>query len=735
MIKVSEKTLLKRNHKVVDPIFEKLLKQLNGYCTAKDEELIKKAYDFGMKAHLHQRRESGKPYFTHCLEVARILADLRMDLPTILAGLLHDVVEDTGISVDELKEEFGESVALLVDGVTKISGLKFQSKEARQAETFRKMLLSMAMDIRVIIIKFADRLHNMRTLYHIKKEEKRKRIAKETLDVYVPLAHRLGIASIKGDLEDLALKYLEPAVYKDIAKKIELTGEERNAYIQMITKPIDKELKKNKIKAQISGRPKTFYSIYNKMVRRNRPFDEIYDIMAIRIIVDKIEECYYALGIVHSKYMPVYDRFKDYIAMPKINGYQSLHTTVIGPDGKMVEIQIRTNEMHRMAEEGIAAHWKYKEGVRHKDNRFEQHLAWVKELLERQMQEDDPVDFMEHLKINLYQDEVFVFTPAGDLIKLAVGSTPVDFAYAVHTNIGNHCIAAKVNGKLVPLRTELKSGQQVEIITSRNQKPSQDWLSFVKTSKARHWVKKILREEQAAQMLEIGKEILTKFLKKYKLNTDSPQFLELIQKLGYSSVESIEAALGRGELVIEQIAKIMFPEKTELIEAKDSFFVKFLKRARSKGGVRVQGMNNILLHFAKCCQPVPGDRIIGYLSRGKGVTIHRTDCKNMLKLYEEPERIIEVEWDIEEEQKFQVHLSVLGEDRKSLLRDITLGISKEDINIITVHFQKEDIYARGDLNIEIKDLQHLTKLINQLRKIPGILSVERVESVAEAPTP
>ncbi|HID40290.1 MAG TPA: bifunctional (p)ppGpp synthetase/guanosine-3',5'-bis(diphosphate) 3'-pyrophosphohydrolase [Calditrichaeota bacterium] len=401
----------------------------------------------------------------------------------------------------------------------------------------------------------------------------------------------------------------------------------------------------------------------------------------------------------------------------------------------MVEIQIRTNEMHRMAEEGIAAHWKYKEGVRHKDNRFEQHLAWVKELLERQMQEDDPVDFMEHLKINLYQDEVFVFTPAGDLIKLAVGSTPVDFAYAVHTNIGNHCIAAKVNGKLVPLRTELKSGQQVEIITSRNQKPSQDWLSFVKTSKARHWVKKILREEQAAQMLEIGKEILTKFLKKYKLNTDSPQFLELIQKLGYSSVESIEAALGRGELVIEQIAKIMFPEKTELIEAKDSFFVKFLKRARSKGGVRVQGMNNILLHFAKCCQPVPGDRIIGYLSRGKGVTIHRTDCKNMLKLYEEPERIIEVEWDIEEEQKFQVHLSVLGEDRKSLLRDITLGISKEDINIITVHFQKEDIYARGDLNIEIKDLQHLTKLINQLRKIPGILSVERVESVAEAPTP
>ena len=733
MINVSEKTLLRKNHKEVDPLFEKLLTEMDGYCTANEEGLIKKAYDFGMKAHLHQRRHSGDPYFTHCVEVSRILADLRMDLPTILAGLLHDSVEDTGITIEELKEEFDETVALLVDGVTKISGLKFQSKEARQAETFRKMLLSMAMDIRVIIIKFADRLHNMRTLNHVP-AKKRPRIARETLEVYAPLAHRLGIARIKSELEDLALKYLEPDVYKDIAKKIKLTQEERDAYIHMITEPIEAELEKNQIHAQISGRPKSFFSIHNKMQRRNRPFDEIYDLLAIRIIVDKIEECYYALGIVHSKYMPVYDRFKDYIAMPKINGYQSLHTTVIGPDGKMVEIQIRTKEMHRMAEDGIAAHWKYKEGITHEEHRFEQHLAWVKELLERQMQEEDPVDFMEHLKINLYQDEIFVFTPAGDLIKLAVGSTPVDFAYAVHTNIGNHCIAAKVNGKLVPLRTELKSGQQVEIITSKNQKPSQDWLSFVKTSKARHWIKKILREEQKAQMLEIGKEILIKFLKKYKLNIDSPQFQEVVPKLGFTSVESLEAAIGRGELVVEQIAKKLFPDQEELPKAKDSFFVKFLKRARSKGGVRVQGMNNILIHFAKCCQPVPGDRIIGYLSRGKGVTIHRTDCKNMLKLYDEPERIIEVEWDIEEEQKFQVHLSVLGEDRKSLLRDITLGISKEDINIITVHFQKEDIYARGNLNIEIKDLQHLTKLINQLRKIPGILSVERVESVTESTT-
>ena len=734
MIKYSETTLLKKNHKEVDPVFQKLLTELDGYCTSNDEALIRKAYDFGMKAHLQQRRHSGEPYFLHCVEVSRILAELRMDMPTIVAGLLHDVVEDTGITMEELKDNFGETVALLVDGVTKISSLKFQIKEARQAETFRKMLLSMAMDIRVIIIKFADRLHNMRTLHHVP-AKKRPRIARETRDVYAPLAHRLGIARIKSELEDLALKYLEPDVYKDIAKKIKLSQEERDAYIHMITEPIEAELEKHQIKAQISGRPKSFFSIHNKMVRRNRPFDEIYDLLAIRIIVDKVEECYYALGIVHSKYMPVYDRFKDYIAMPKINGYQSLHTTVVGPDGRMVEIQIRTKEMHRMAEEGIAAHWKYKEGVVRAESRFEQHLAWVKELLERQMQEEDPVDFMEHLKINLYQDEVFVFTPAGDLIKLAVGSTPVDFAYAVHTNIGNHCIAAKVNGKLVPLRTELKSGQQVEIITSKNQKPSQDWLSFVKTSKARHWIKKILREEQKAQMLEIGKEVLNKFLKKVKLDIDSPQFLEALPKLGFTSVESLQAAIGHGDIAVDQIAKKLFPDQEQIPEAKDSFFVKFLKRARSKGGIRVQGMNNILIHFAKCCQPVPGDRIIGYLSRGKGVTIHRTDCKNMIKLYEEPERILEVEWDIEEKQRFQVHLSILGEDRKSLLRDITLGISKQDVNIITVHFQKEDIYARGNLNIEIQDLQHLTKLINLLRKIPGILSVERVESVDESTTP
>lgn len=731
MLKTNDQSILLKMHKQFDPQFQKLAGEIFAYNPEVDQDKLRKAYEFAMQAHLKQRRYSGDPYFEHCLNVAAILADLKMDTTTIIAGLLHDVIEDTEVTADELKEAFGENILVLVDGVTKIGGLKFMSKEARQAETFRKMLLSMAQDIRVIIIKFADRLHNMRTLEYVP-EKKRPRIAIETRDVYAPLAHRLGIARIKDELEDLAFKHLDHKAYKDIVEKIEVSNEERTKYINAITEPVQKELEKNGIKAEIHGRPKTYSSIYNKIKRRQRPFEEIYDLLAIRIIVDKIEECYYALGIVHSLYMPVYDRFKDYIAMPKINGYQSLHTTVIGPFGKMVEIQIRTNAMHQLAENGIAAHWKYKEGLK-ETTQFEKHLSWVRELLERQMTEEDAGEFMEDLKIDLFQDEVFVFSPKGDLIKLPRGSTPIDFAYAIHTNVGNQCIGAKVNGRIVALRTELKSGQQVEIITSQNQKPSQDWLSNVKTSKARHWIKKILREEQQTQTIQIGEEILTKFLKKHKLNLDSPQFIEIIPKLGFQNLESLKVSIGRGEVVIETLAKKMFPEDYSKTARKDNFFVKFLKRARSESGIRVQGVDNMLIHFAKCCQPVPGDRIIGFLTKGKGVTIHRTDCKNMLKLYEEKERIVEVEWDIEKEQKFQVQLSILGEDRKNLLKDITLCVAKQDINIINANFHVEDSYAKGSLDIEVNDLQHLTKIINSIRKISGVFSVERVESPSTMP--
>ncbi len=725
---MDDAALIKKLHQMYDHHFDELIRKISSYDSKPDKEKLRLAFDTALEAHARQRRYSGEPYFEHCVQVAHILTELRMDDTTIIASLLHDTVEDTDVTLDEIKEKFGETIAKLVDGVTKIGGLKFQSKEARQAETFRKMLLSMVKDIRVIIIKFADRLHNMRTLEHVP-EKKRGHIALETRDVYAPLAHRLGIARIKTELEDLSLKYLDPHAYKDLARKIKSTKKERESYINRVSVPIEQELEKHGIKAIISGRPKSFFSIYNKMNKRDKPFEEIYDLLAIRIIVNKVEECYYALGIVHSLYMPVYDRFKDYIAMPKINGYQSLHTTVIGPDGKMVEIQIRTHEMHHLAEDGIAAHWRYKHGIEER-SKFDDHLNWIKDLLERQIMMNDPGDFLEDLKVDLFQDEVFVFSPRGDLFKLPRGSTPIDFAYAVHTGVGNHCIAAKINGKIVPLKSELKSGQQVEIITSQNQKPNQDWLSFVKTSKAKHCIRKILREEQQAQTLKMGEEILGRFLKKYKLSEDSDEVKEVLPKIGFQNLESLKIAIGRGEFVIENLGRKLFPDKLAPLKKKDNFFVKFLKRARSDSGIKVHGMDNMLITFARCCQPVPGDRIIGYLTRGRGITIHRTDCKNMIELYKEKERIIEVEWDAEKEQKFQVQLTILGEDRKNLLKDITTCIAKQDINIINANFHVEDMYAQGVIDIEVQDLHHLTKIINSIRKLSGVFSVERVEDIS-----
>ncbi|MHB2227719.1 RelA/SpoT family protein [Calditrichota bacterium LG24] len=726
---MNDKTLIQRLRKTYDSQIEDLIRDVKAYDPDVDEEQLRLAYRVALEAHARQRRQSGEPYFEHCLQVARILVELHMDAPTIIAALLHDTVEDTYITLKYIEEHFGERIAWLVDGVTKIGGLRFQSKEMRQAETFRKMLLSMVDDIRVIIIKFADRLHNMRTLDSVP-DAKKERIAIETRDVYAPLAHRLGIARIKTELEDLSLKYLDPKAYKDIRKKVKATKKERENYIQRVKEPIEKELKAHNIEARIVGRPKSFFSIYNKMKVRNKPFEEIYDLFAIRIIVKRIEECYYVLGIVHSLYMPVSDRFKDYIATPKINGYQSLHTTIVGPDGKMVEIQIRTEEMHYMAEDGIAAHWRYKHGILER-TRFDEHLNWIKDLLERQISSSDPGDFLEDLKIDLFQDEVFVFSPRGDLFKLPRGATAVDFAYAVHTSVGNHCIAAKINGKIVPLKTELKSGQQVEIITSQNQKPNQDWLSFVKTSKARHCIRKVLREEQMAQTLKMGEEILNRFLKKHRLTEDSEVVKQALPKIGFQNLENLKVAIGRGEFMIENLERKLFPEQPPPPK-KESFFVKFLKRARGDSGIKVHGMDDMLINFARCCQPVPGDRIIGYLTRGRGITIHRTDCKNMVELYKEKERIIDVEWDTEGDQKFQVQLSIVGEDRKNLLKDITTVIAKLDINIFNASFHVEEMYARGVLDIEVKNLQHLTKIINAIRKINGVFSVERVEDISSS---
>jgi len=720
--------VIKNLHNTYDSRFKELLSEVAKYTIAAELSILKEAYNFSIEAHKNQRRYSGEPYFEHLYEVATILSELKMDSTTIAAGFLHDSVEDTGVHLEDIEEKFGHDISVLVDGVTKIGELKFESREKRQAETFRKMLMSMAKDVRVIIIKFADRLHNMRTLEHVP-EKNRERIALETRDVYVPLAHRFGIATIKWELEDLVLKHIDEEAYEDINRKVNQRREEREDYIAEITNPILKELLKANIKASVSGRAKHFFSIYDKIKRRNKPFEEIYDLLAIRIIVDKIEECYYALGIIHSLYMPVYDRFKDYVAMPKLNGYQSLHTTVVGTMGKMVEIQIRTWEMHNTAEIGIAAHWRYKEGESG-DEEFERHMGWIRSLVDSQMQEEDPNDFMENLKIDLFQDEVFVFTPKGDLFKLPRGSTPIDFAFAVHTWVGMHCIGAKVNGRIVPLKAQLKSGDQVEIITSANQEPHQDWLGFVKTGKAHQRIRKYLRENQQNQTLKFGEEILIKYLKKYKLTMESPEFKTVIPKLGFQNLDNLLLELGRGELTTESIGKKLFPKEVPK-EEKTSFFTKYIKRARTGSGISVQGVDNMLIQFGKCCQPVPGDKIIGYITTGKGITVHRIDCRNMLNLPDDHEKKIEVSWDLEKDHHYQVHITILCEDRRDLLRDISLAISSNDTNIVMIELKLEDALVKGNLIVEVNNLHHLTKIIHGIQKIKGVISVDRVDTSIE----
>ncbi len=716
-----------------DPVFEELKHKICAYNKNCDQDLLQRAYDFGLWAHRTQHRFSGEPYFEHCLQVAHILADMRMDAVTIAAGLLHDVVEDTGFTLQDIEEEFGEQVALLVDGVTKItelSGRKNLSYEVRQAETFRKMLLSMAKDLRVIIIKLADRLHNMRTLQHVPAKN-RLRIALETRDVYAPLAHRFGMHKVKSELEDLAFKYLENKQFVDLVRRLNQKKDEREAYIQNIIEPIKKELEAHQIKAEVYGRPKHLYSIYRKMKLRNKPLEEIYDLFAIRIIVEKVEECYYVLGLVHNLFTPVYERFKDYIAMPKFNGYQSLHTTIVDKNGHMVEIQIRTFEMHRIAEMGIAAHWRYKEGVADKNAvEFDSQVQWVRQLLEQYegSSTSSAHEFLESLKINLYQDEVFVFTPKGDVIRLPVGATPVDFAFAVHTNIGMHCIGAKVNGRIVPLKYELKSGDLVEIITSSNQHPNQDWLTFVKTAKARHHIRKYLREVQFEHSVRLGEEIITKYFKKYGLKAGEQTLNRIARELMYDDDRQLKAAVGRGEVSIDKVLSFVLDEKPK--EEKASI-IKRIFRGKKRSSIIVDGIDNVVTHLGKCCQPVPGDDIIGYMSSGKGITVHRANCPELQKLVHRKDRTVPVYWSAEAEAKFHVQLAIFGEDRKNLLRDITQAIANSNTNIIHVDLRVKDRIAEGKLIIEVQNLPHLTRVINTISKVRGILSVERVEPASK----
>ncbi len=686
--------------------------------------LIRKAYEFSDRAHAGQKRESGEPYINHCLEVAFILAEQHLDSTTIAAGLVHDVVEDTAVTIDQIRKEFGDEIAILVDGVTKLGKVKFKSREEEQVEYFRKMLLSMARDIRVILIKLADRLHNMRTLQFVK-ADKRARIAAETMEVYAPLAHRFGIARIRSELEDLAFKHLHPEEYADLSREIEMTRQERDAYIEAVTRPIKQALVKKGVKVSIAGRAKHLYSIYRKMENRRLPLDEIYDLLAIRVLVANKMECYEVLGVIHELWKPVPNRFHDYIATPKPNGYQSLHTTVFGPGNRMLEIQIRTNAMHHVAEYGIAAHWLYKEGRQQMD-KADRQMSWLREVLDWQKDMTNPAEFLEYLKIDLLQEDVYVYTPRGDLIHLPAGSTALDFAFAVHTDVGLHTTGAKIGGKIIPLGTGLKSGDEVEIMTLPAQKPSHNWLRMVRTSKARSKIKRWLKQEGYEQSVVLGREILERELKKSRLEIPSDAELDdLGQGMGFVSGEALLAAIGVGTVSALQIVTKLSPEPQP--DTKKTLVRRFIDTARGGTGIKIQGLGNMLFRFAGCCQPVPGEQIIGFITRGRGITIHRADCSTALELSQNPERVVEVEWDVGKDQAFIVKLDILLEDRKNMLRDITEAISNADANVRGAEISGGEAPVTGTFVIEIKNVAHLNRVISKVQKVKGVISMERTK--------
>ncbi len=691
-----------------------------------DIPLLRRTYEFSDQAHKGQYRESGDPYVEHCLEVAFILAEQHMDSASIAAGLIHDVVEETEVSIDRIRKEFGDEIAELVDGVTHMSGVVFKSTEEKQVDYYRKMLLSMAKDIRVIIIKLADRLHNMRTLEALNRD-RQERISRETLDVYAPLAHRFGMSRIKDELEDLSLKYLNPAVYLEISRKLNVTGAEVDEYIDGVTIPLKRELEENGIKAEISGRSKHFYSIYRKMVSRHKPFDEIDDIIAIRVIVNTDAECYQTLGIIHSLWTPVAERFDDYIATPKSNMYRSLHTTIVGPGGRMVEIQIRTFRMHRTAEYGVAAHWLYKEGRKVPDESDKQ-MIWLREVLEWQKDLTNPSEFLEYLKIDLFHDDIFIFTPKGDLKQLSKGSTPLDFAYAVHSDVGGRCVGAKVNGKMVPLNTLLKSGDRVEILTSPHQTPSQDWLKIVRTSKARSKIRRWFKQKGYEDSLKLGQEIFEKEFKKHSLKKLSEQEIDdLAASLNFSDVQSMYAALGSGDFSIKHVLTKFLPPEEEKV----TIVKKLLDKAKGRTGVKVQGVGNLMFRFAQCCQPLPGEDIVGFITKGRGVSIHRSDCLNALQMTVESDRRVNVEWDVQKDQSFLVRLEVIVEDRKGLLHDIAEAIADADTNIKGAEIKPSAPPTRGNILIEVKNLKHLNRTIKKMKRVKGVIMVERTKGGEE----
>jgi GTP diphosphokinase / guanosine-3',5'-bis(diphosphate) 3'-diphosphatase len=712
--------------------FNDVLERLTSYNPHADTELLKKAYVFSAKVHSGQLRLSGEPYLTHPLEVAGILTQLKLDVASVATGFLHDAVEDTLTTLKEVRENFGEEITQLVDGLTKISQISLRSTEEGQAENYRKMILAMVKDIRVILIKLADRLHNMRTLkYH--SPEKQVEIAHETLDIYAPLAHRLGIDWMKSELEDLAFRYLHPDIHDDIQRKIAKKERERDRYIDEVKRILMKKLYENHIEGEVTGRTKQIYSIYLKMKDQNIDFDQVYDLTAFRVIVNTVKECYDVLGIIHSLWKPIPGKFKDYVGLPKENMYQSLHTAVIGPYGERIEIQIRTYEMHKIADEGIAAHWKYKEG-RIIEEADDKRFTWLRQLLEWQRDLKDNAEFLETVKVDLFPNEVYVFTPKGEVKQFPRGATPVDFAYSIHSDVGNRCTGAKVNGKIVPLRYEFRSGDTVEIMTSPGQKPSKDWLKFVKTSRAKTKVHQWFSTEEREKSITLGKDILEKELRKYDLQQarliKSGELAKVAGEFSFREVDDLVAAVGYGRVTANQIiGKILPPERMERKEEEKEGRLKRLiqkvTRSGPKDALLIKGVDNVVVRYAGCCNPLPGDKVIGFITRGRGVTIHTSDCKNVVD--NDPNRRVEVEWDSKKEYIYPVRIRIYSEDKKGMLADISNSIASNKANITNARVETTDERkAIGTFEVEIRDLNHLRKVIKGLEKIKGVHRVERM---------
>ena len=693
-----------------------------------DRELLLRAYRYGEAAHRGQVRNSGDPYITHSVEVAKILADLQLDSITVASGLLHDVIEDTHLTLADVEAEFGKEIAAIVDGLTKIAKLPAGgSTQERQVESYRKLLLSIAKDLRVIIVKLADRLHNMRTLDWLP-PEKRKRIAQETRDLYAPLAHRFGMAKLRWELEDLAFKHIESDEYKSLAKKVAQKRVEREALIRQLADPLNARLAKAGIRGvDVSGRPKHLWSIYKKMKQREKPYEEIYDLLAIRVLVNTVPDCYHALGVIHDGWTPVQERIKDYIAQPKSNGYQSLHTTVFGPGRQLYEVQIRTRDMHRTADFGVAAHWRYKEDA--KSDELDRHLSWFRQVLELQMDAKTPDEFLEFLKLDLYQDEIFVFTPTGDVIQLPKGATPLDFAFAVHTEIGLHCQGARVNGRIAPLSRALRNSETVEIITSTSAKPTRDWLAHVRTGRARHKIRQVLKREAQTSAEKLGQEMLDREIKRRKLTKPDDDQLDVGGARAQSHRRDASAGVDRaGRRERHARAQASLPDVEAGEPPKPNVFERFVDRVtRTSKGVRIQGVDGLMVRYAQCCQPVPGDPVVGYVTRGRGVSIHRADCPNLLLLAHEPERRLEIDWQEAQGERFLVRLALEGNDRRGLYADVAAAVSSTGTDIKSMDLRSTDGRTNGSMLVEVENLVHLEKIIRATRRVKGVTDVARRE--------